>query len=175
MALYKTMIGQVQTPEGLSQPIFSTIGVREGYLVSRILFGLCMDGFSDYIARGGARGAQIVGTWILLLLYADDIVLIVDSQEGMRQYLDSLYTITQDIGLSINLRKVKAMVFNVMAQWVRTSSLALKYGQDTIEYVDFYIYLGIFFRGCVFSMRAAIEARLIGGYVALGVLEMTCS
>ena len=35
-----------------------------------------VDEVSDYIERGSYRGAQLAGTWISLLLYADDIVLI---------------------------------------------------------------------------------------------------
>ena len=51
-------------------------------------------------------------TWIPLLLYADDIVLISDSPEGMQRHLDALHTFATDSGLSVNLGKTKVMVFN---------------------------------------------------------------
>ena len=76
------MWGQVRTPEGASKLIHSTIGVKQGCPLSRTLFGMYVDEVSDYIERRGDKGAQIAGTWISLLLYADDIVLISDSPKG---------------------------------------------------------------------------------------------
>lgn len=44
---------------------------------------LYIDEISGYIERGGCRGESLLGTWIpLLLLYADDLVLLVDLLEG---------------------------------------------------------------------------------------------
>ena len=84
MALYKTVVGQVCTPEGVSELIHSTIGVKQGCPLSPTLFGMYVDEVLDYIERGGDKGSQLAGTWISLLLYADDIVLISDSREGMQ-------------------------------------------------------------------------------------------
>ena len=83
MALYRTVVGQVRTPERVSELIYSTIGVKQGCPLSPTLFGMYVDEVSNYIERRGDRGAQLAGTWISLLLYADDIVLISDSPEGM--------------------------------------------------------------------------------------------
>ena len=83
MALYRTIVGQVRTSEGISELIHSTIGVKQGCPLSPTLFGMYVDEVSDYIQREGDRGAQLARTWISLLLYADDIVLIFDSPEGM--------------------------------------------------------------------------------------------
>ena len=83
LALYGAVKGQICTPEGVFKLIHSTIGVKQGCPPSPTLFGLYVDEISDYIERGGERGAQLAGTWIPLLLYANDIVLISDSLEGM--------------------------------------------------------------------------------------------
>lgn len=89
MALYKSVRGQVRTLEGLSDVVHSTIGVKQGCPLSPTLFGMYVDGVSDYIERGGDRGAQLAGTWIPLL-YADEIVLISDSQEGLQCRLPTI-------------------------------------------------------------------------------------
>ena len=77
--------------------------------------------------REGDRGAQLAGTWISLLLYADDIVLISDSPEGMQRHLVALHTFASASGLSVNLSKTKVMVFNTTPQWVRRSAPTFAY------------------------------------------------
>ena len=175
VALYKTVTGRVRTPQGMSDTIHSTIGVKQGCPLSPTLFGMYVDEVSDYIEREGDRGAQLSGTWIPLLLYADDIVLISDSPEGMQRHLDALHTFAQDTGMSVNLGKTKVMVFNTTAQWVRRSAPIFTYGQERVEYTDMYTYLGVVFSGPNFSMRRAAETRLTRAYAALGGLERMCS
>ena len=126
-----------------------------------------VDEVLDYIERGGDRGAQLAGTWIPLLLYADDIVLISDSLEGMQRHLDALHIFEHDSGLSVNLGKTKVMVFNTTAQWVRRSTPAFMYGQETVEYTDAYTYLGVVFSGPVFSLRRATQTSLTRAYAML--------
>lgn len=109
MALYRSVTGQVYTTEGVSDLIHSSIGVKQGCPLSPTLFGMYIDEVSDYIDRGGDRGAQLAGTWIPLLLYADDIVLSSDSPEGMQRHLDALCSFAEDSGLSMNLGKTKVM------------------------------------------------------------------
>ena len=150
-------MGQVRTPEGVSEIIHSTIGVKQGCPLSPTLFGMYVDEVSNYIERGGDRGAQLAGTWISLLLYADDIVLISDSPEGMQRHLDTLHTFASDSGLAVNLGKTKTMVFNTTPQWVRRSAPTFAYGQEMVEYTDAYTYLGVVFSGPRFCL--IVECR----------------
>ena len=57
-------------------------------------------------------GACLAGIAIQILLYADDIVLISDSLDGLQGHLKALKLFCTDKGLSINMDKTKAMVFN---------------------------------------------------------------
>ena len=148
-----------------------TIGVKQGCPLSPTLFGMYVDEVLDYIERVGDRGAPLAGTWISLLLYADDIVLISDSPEGMQRHLDALHTFASACGVSVNLSKTKVMVFNTTPQWVRRSAPTFAYGQETIEYTDSYTYLGVVFSGPVFSLRKAAETRLTRAYAALGRMD----
>ncbi|KAI5080279.1 hypothetical protein GOP47_0005758 [Adiantum capillus-veneris] len=116
----------------------------------------------------------LAGTWIPLLLYADDIVLISDSPEGMQRQLDALHRFAQESGLSVNLGKTKVMVFNTTPQWIRRSAPTFTYGQEKVEYTDAYTYLGVVFNGPAFSLRRAAETRLTRAHVALGKLERMC-
>ncbi|MCO5587382.1 hypothetical protein L7F22_041331 [Adiantum nelumboides] len=130
------MTGHVRTLEGISDLAYYTIGVKQGCPLSPTLFGMYVDEVSDYIDREGDRGAQLARTWIPLLLYADEIVLISDSPEGMQRHLDALHSFAEDSGLSVNLGKTKVMVFNTTSQWIKRSSPTFTYGQEIVEYTD---------------------------------------
>ena len=137
-----------------------------------MLVSLSLCQVSDDIEREGDRGAQLAGTWIPLLLYADDIVLIAESLDGMQKQLDALHKFAEDSGLSVNLGKTKVMVFNTTPQWVRRSAPKFAYGQDIVEYTDTYTYLGVVFAGPKFTLKKAVDTR---AYAALGGLERMCS
>lgn len=76
---------------------------------------------------------------------------------------------------AVNLGKTKVMIFNTSMQWIRRSAPQLIYRGDPVEHVTSYVYLGITFRGPIFSMWGVADARLTQGYTALGSLERMCS
>ncbi|MCO5554617.1 hypothetical protein L7F22_008149 [Adiantum nelumboides] len=51
MALYRSVMGHVRTPEGISDLVHSTIGVKQGCPLFPTLLGLYVDEVSDYIDR----------------------------------------------------------------------------------------------------------------------------
>lgn len=79
-ALYEQVLGRVRCPGGLSNIIASTVGVKQGCPLSPTLFGLYIDEVADYIAQSGGDGMDLAGTPIHIMLYADDIILISESQ-----------------------------------------------------------------------------------------------
>ena len=175
VSLSLSLFVRVRTLEGDSDIIQSTIGVKQGCPLSPTLFGMYIDEVSDYIDREGDRGAQLARTWIPLLLYADDIVLIAESPNGMQRQLDVLQKFAEESGLSVNLGKTKIMVFNTTPQWVRRSAPKFTYGQDNVEYTDAYTYLGVVFAGPKFALKKEVDSRLSRAYAALGGLERMCS
>ena len=84
LALYDIVGVGVRTLEGLFEMVESTIGVKQGCPLSPTLSGMYIDEVSSYIYKEGDRGGQLARTWIPLLLYVDDIVMISDSPEGMQ-------------------------------------------------------------------------------------------
>ena len=58
--------------------------------IQLILFGLYTDAVSNYTDKGGGGEASLAGTWISLLMNADDIVLIADPPKGMQRHLEVL-------------------------------------------------------------------------------------
>ena len=89
--------------------VASTIGMRQGCPLSHALVGLYIDEVSHYIDRFGGVGACLAGIAIQMLLYADDIMLISDSPEGLPRHLNALKLFCTDKGFLINMDKTKVM------------------------------------------------------------------
>ena len=62
-------------------------GVRQGCVMSPILFSLFVNGLAREIKAVG-KGVQVGRQKVQLLLYADDIVLISDTQKDLQSMLD---------------------------------------------------------------------------------------
>ncbi|MCO5608774.1 hypothetical protein L7F22_062990 [Adiantum nelumboides] len=82
-ALYEHVFGRVKCPGGISDTLVSTIGVKQGCPLSPTLLGLYIDEIVDFIQHRGGDGVEIGGTTVHILLYADDIVLVAESAEGL--------------------------------------------------------------------------------------------
>ena len=74
--------------------------------------GYYIDEISDYVLRAGGRGANLVGTPVHIMLYADDNVLISESEEGLQQHHKALDEFCKHQGLTVNLGKTKVMIFH---------------------------------------------------------------
>lgn len=112
-------------------------GVRQGCVLSPMLFSLYVNDMHDCLSGGITIG----GTVIKLLLYADDIVLLSDRVEGLQVMINELESYCTQWGLTVNLLKSKVMVFR------NGTRLSPKekwyYGGGEIETVNYYKYLGV--------------------------------
>ena len=79
---------------------------------------------------------------IFMLLFADDLVLISKTPDGLQALLDKLYNYCIDWQLNVNLNKTKIVVFS---KRISKQDCVFLYGIDTIEIVESYVYLGILF------------------------------
>ena len=105
-ALYEQVLGRVRCHGGLSEVIASTIGVKQGCPLSPTLFGLYIDEVANFIIRGGGGGIYISGTPMHIMSYADDIILVSESQEGLQSHLQALDDFCTQRGLTVNLGKL---------------------------------------------------------------------
>ncbi|MCO5609094.1 hypothetical protein L7F22_063316 [Adiantum nelumboides] len=89
LSLYERVSARVRCPGGTSSSLASTIGVNQGCPLSPNLFGLYIDELSEHILQDGG-GVDLAGTPVHIMLYADDIVLVSESQEGLQRHLQIL-------------------------------------------------------------------------------------
>ena len=89
-ALYEQVFGCVRCPGGLSDCFTSTIGVKQGCPLSPTLFGIYIDEITDFIACKGGKGVAMGDMQVSILLYADDIVLLSESEHDLQKHLNAL-------------------------------------------------------------------------------------
>jgi len=86
-------------------------GVRQGCILSPVLFALIM----DWIMRKALVGTDVgleYGSKLCDLDYADDIVLIDTSQDRMQSMTKAVENEGRKVGLTMNDKKCKVMVSN---------------------------------------------------------------
>ena len=73
--LYENVIAKFKRNEGCSKDIKCNIGVKQGFPLSPTLFGVYIDKLEGCLEEAVCAGTILAGIVIILLLYADDIVL----------------------------------------------------------------------------------------------------
>ena len=79
---------------------------------------------------------------ILLLIYADDTILILDDRQKLQNTLNNFVSYCKDWKLNINIEKTK-----VMALGSKTKNLHFKIMNKELEIIKSYKYLGTHFSG----------------------------
>ena len=75
------------------------------------------------------------------LLWADDLVILSSSEAGLQKAIDKTFSFYKNLGLDINTKKTKVMVFNCGGRLLKKTAFLA--GGNDIEVVDNYQYLGI--------------------------------
>lgn len=133
----------VRTTEGLSESVDITEGVLQGETLSPTLFSLFLSDLEDCFRSEGARGISVNHeTDILLLAYADDIVIFSHSPVDMNKQLNILKSYCDDNLLNINTSKTQVVIFGKNGRRPKNIP-TFRYGQDQIDLVRRYTYLGI--------------------------------
>lgn len=101
--------------DGYQSPFFACKnGVKQGETLSPLLFNLFLNDLPNEIQNGITDKASIPelnGRNILLLLYADDLILMSRTASGLQEELNALGKFCQKWHLNINVNKTKVMKF----------------------------------------------------------------
>ncbi|CAK1577928.1 unnamed protein product [Parnassius mnemosyne] len=124
-----------------TKPIQLQRGVRQDDVISPKLFTAALEDVFKFLDWKG-YGININGEYITHLRFADDIVLMAESLEDLSTMLNDLNSVSQRIGLKMNMDKTKIM-FNV-----HVTPMPVVVGNTKLEVVDEYVYLGQIVRLC---------------------------
>ena len=131
---------QVKIGQTLSKAFDANQGVRQGCILSPILFNIFISDLPGILDKDENEPAMIGGsTKIGSKLWADDLVMVSESKEGLTKMLRDLANFSSENGLKINSDKTKCMIFNKTGRFVRCS---IKCDDMTINSVREYKYLG---------------------------------
>ena len=122
-------------------------GVRQGCILSPLLFNLYLNELS-FILNNNAKDSILIlpdGSHLNCLLYADDLLLISTSSEGLQQSLDRLSKYCQDWLLKINPTKTKVIEFQKKSRKSAIDKHNFMVSNENIEIVNNYTYLGVKF------------------------------
>ena len=138
--MYCRTSNRVKFTEGLSDQFISERGVKQGDVLSPLLFNIYINQIVDILDNHSTDLISVGNSKLHCLLYADDLVLLSSSPAGLQNSLDLLAKFCSDWKLEINVSKSKALVFNSNGKsWLNYFRLNDSY----IETVDKYCYLGI--------------------------------
>ena len=162
-SLYTDSQACVRLNGSLSNSFAVKTGVRQGCVLSPLLFATYMDRViksCDFEGIGYGYNDVRVAT----LLYADDLVLLAESQTDLQEMTDKLNDSCTRLGLKINVGKTEAIVFS---KEKRPCTLSIR--GTVIKQVDEFKYLGSMFTADGRCDRA-IDHRCAVAKKALGAL-----
>ncbi|MCO5548233.1 hypothetical protein L7F22_001690 [Adiantum nelumboides] len=129
--------------EGISELFTSTIGVKQGCPLSPTLFGLLIDELEhmvlEFMQQEGIEEVMIGNAVIMLLLYADDVVLLAHSLEDAQKLMIALENFCLHSGLIVNASKTKVMLVKTLNK----EKPCIVYNKEPLEVVESFKYLGL--------------------------------
>ena len=115
-------------------------GVKQGCILSPILFNIFMSDLQEKLESEendpvGISPDEICGC----LIWADDLLILSESEQGLRNMLQTLHIFSESNGLNINMDKTKIMIFNKTGRHIRRKYF---FGTQEIGTTREYKYLG---------------------------------
>ena len=133
--LYIDQEATVRTGHGTTDWFKIGKGVRQGCMLSPCLFNFS----AEYIMRNSGleeaqTGIKIARRTIDKLRYADDTILMAESEEELKRLLMKLKEESEKVGLKLNIQKAKIMASGPITSWQRDG--------ETMETVtDYFLWL----------------------------------
>ena len=100
-----------------------------------------MNDLPEYFSAHNCPGVKLGNQSLNCLMYADDLLVISNSPEGLQQSLNVIYEHAQEWKLKVNTKKSNIIIFSGNGQ--NKNKANFKYANESIEIVDKQTYLGI--------------------------------
>lgn len=154
--LYKITKSSVLLNGELSRLFKTVVGVSQGEILSPFLFNIYLNDLDSFLSQHKVVGLKRLkddlikfriidqtsdNTFLPVIKYADDTVLMAESAEDLQHSINALSCFCEHWKLQLNIQKTKVLVFSKQAQ----DNLSFKFNNNSLEIVKQYNYLGITF------------------------------
>ena len=119
------------------------VGLRQGEVMSPMLFSLFIEDLELFLQNEPACGLSIDDITFILMLFADDMVIFGSTPQDLQNSLDMLKSYCDKWSLTVNTSKTKIMVFRKRGSTRQNEKWT--YGGDEIDIVNDFNYLGTVF------------------------------
>lgn len=137
--LYWRQTAAVRVKDDLSEEILIQRGVRQGCILSPLLFNVYSEMIFKEALSKTQIGININGVLVSNIRYADDSLLLAETAEDLQTLFSVLHATCQKYGLEINIKKTKYMTIQKQMQNTQAN---IKLDQKDIERVKSCKYLG---------------------------------
>ena len=114
-------------------------GVRQGCVLSPLLFNIFLSNFVKQVDLTNGK-VKLGDTEIASLVWADDIVLLAESEDGLQQMLNVLQLYCHENKLEINTEKTKCMTFNKSGRIIRRTFHVNGIALDNVRSYKYFVF-----------------------------------
>ena len=146
--MYANAKSHVSLYNKLSEAFSCQVGVRQGENLSPLLFAIYLNDFKEFLSTKYEGLKEISSSMseelnvyfkIFCLLYADDTLILAEDEIQLQKALDGLHEYCNKWSLKVNTDKTKVIVFSA---GIIKRFKSFKFGEEAIDVVRDYVYLG---------------------------------
>ena len=139
-SIYESISYMIKITGGYLTPILSSIGLKQGGVLSSLLFNLYIDDMR-FIFDSSCDPVTHLKDPLSHLLYADDLILMSTTHTGLSNCLAKLEKYCDTWQLEVNITKTKIIIFNTSGKAL--NGFTFKYKEQPVQIVKTYCYLGV--------------------------------
>jgi hypothetical protein len=165
--MYASLQSCIQLPNGICIPFQSTVGLKQGCNLSHTLFNIFVNDLVNDLNVIEGDAPTLGLTPVGCLLYADNLIIISESESGLQNSLSNLNNFTKKWFLEVNISKTKTLTFAKGNNKKKPITWTL--GNKQLESCDSYCYLGVVFtaNGSMNAAWKALRAKALGAMFTL--------
>ena len=162
---YSDITYSVKTQFGITKSFTSTAGVKQGCNLSSMLSNIYQNDLHEIFVN--CDPVLLDNLKISSLSWADDLVVISQSKEGLQQALNKLNDYCNKNCLTVNVNKTKCMVVSNAKD---TTTASFTFNNEVIDFVNCYKYLGLVISSNG-NMHKMVEDRITKANRALFMIK----
>ena len=166
-SMYNNDFCCVRIGEKITNTFLANQGVKQGCVLSPLLFNIFLSDLPKIFSNPDCHPVKLSNEKsVSCLIWADDVVLLSESNNGIQEMISKLGKYSSTNGLEINVEKTKAMIFNKSG---RFSRVTYRINNLSIHTTDAYKYLGFIITpsGEINSGLKDLKARALKAYYKL--------